>query len=111
MDADQGEEVAGLAVAGPEDLVVPVGVFPARGPRRVEPGQGRDEPGLQPLALLVEQLAGLVDVQLLDELPERAAEDQPGRDQADRQDAGPRSAIPWSNPRPLPWFGERSASL
>src|SRR5438045_739869 len=29
MDADQREQAAGLAVAGPEDLVVPVGVLPA----------------------------------------------------------------------------------
>ena len=32
--------------------------------------QGRDEPRLQPLALLVEQLAGAVDVHVLDDLPE-----------------------------------------
>ena len=73
MDADQGEEPAGLPVAGPEDLVVPVGVLPAEPLGGVDPAEGGEEAGLQPLALLAEQLAGVVDVQLLGELPERAA--------------------------------------
>src|SRR5439155_4929504 len=36
MDADQGEQAAGLAVAGPEDLVVPVRLLPAEPLDRVD---------------------------------------------------------------------------
>ena len=56
MDADQGEQRAALAVPGPEHLVVPVGVFPADAFNWVEPGEGGDEPGFQPLALHAEKL-------------------------------------------------------
>ena len=73
VDTDQGEQAAGLAVAGPEDLVVPVGVFPAEPLGGIDLAERPEEPGLQPFALLAEQLAGVVDVHLLGELAERAA--------------------------------------
>jgi hypothetical protein len=40
--------------------------------------QGRDEPRLQPFALLVEQLASMVDMHVLEDLPDGTPEDQPG---------------------------------
>ena len=77
VDADQGEQVPGLPVARPEDLVVPLGRLPPLALRRVGVAQGRDEPRLQPFALLVEQLARVVHVHVLDDLPEGTPEDQP----------------------------------
>ena len=69
--ADQGQEAAGLPVAGPEDLVVPLRVFPPRTFGGIDPAQGGHEPGLQPLALVVERFAGLVDVEIFEELSKR----------------------------------------
>ena len=68
---------------------MPLRLLPPRALGRIDPAQGRDEPGLQPLALLVEQLAGLVDVKILDELAERPLEQEQRRDKAERQDASP----------------------
>ena len=53
MDADQGQQVARLPVACPENFVVPVGRLPPLAFGGIEPGRGRDEAGFQPLALLV----------------------------------------------------------
>ena len=89
VDADQGEEVAGLPVACPEDLVVPVGLFPPRALDGIDPPEHGDEPGLQPLAVVVERLAGLVDVKVLEEEPEGPLQQEDRRDQADGQDASP----------------------
>src|SRR5512135_1157352 len=89
VDADQGEQAAGLAVAGPEDLVVPVRLLPADSLGRVDLGQRAQEPRLEPLALPAEQLAGAIDVQLLGELAHGAPYDDPGDDQAGGQDHHP----------------------
>ena len=84
VDADQGQEPPGLAVAGPEDLVVPVGVLPAEPLDRVDLRQRREEAGLEPLALLAERARGpgrlAVPRQTWRSGP---AEDQPRGDQAD----------------------------
>jgi len=89
VNADQGEKSPRLAVASPENLVVPVGRFPTFSERRVGLTERRDEPGFQPFAVLTKEKAGVIDVHIVNDLAERPAENQPGRKQANRQDAGP----------------------
>src|SRR3954471_11836731 len=48
VDADQREQPPGLAVAGPEDLVVPVGLLPAESLDGVELAEGGEELRLEP---------------------------------------------------------------
>ena len=65
VDADQGQEPAGLAVAGPEDLVVPVGVLPAEALGGTGLAQGVEEVGFEPLAPLAEQVPGMLGMHIL----------------------------------------------
>lgn len=87
VDSDQGEEATGLAVSRPVDLVVPVGLVPSQSFGGVEPGERRDEAGLEQLAMEPELLTRGVEVQFLDEQADRTPEDQPDDEQAYRKDA------------------------
>ena len=89
MNADQGQQVARLPVARPEDLVVPVGRIPFLSFDRVGHDEGRNEPGFQPLSLLMEQHTRVVDVDVLDDLAKWPPKDHPGYEPTKRQDAGP----------------------
>jgi hypothetical protein len=80
LDADQREQAPGLAVASPADVVLPVGVVPAGCFERIGPGEGAEEPGLQPLALLAELEAGLVEAEGVEEVTERPGRQEPARD-------------------------------
>lgn len=62
MDADQGVEPTRLAVASPDDLIVPVGFFPTQAFDRVGFAKTVQESDLKPLALNAELLAGLLDM-------------------------------------------------
>jgi hypothetical protein len=75
MDADQGQQATRLPVAGPEDLVVPVGLVPAEPFLGVGRRERLQEPRLQPLALLVEEVSGMVDVQPFERQAERPSQD------------------------------------
>ena len=73
VDLDEGEQSARLAVASPEDAVVPVGLVPAM---ELRPGlrsrKIADEPRLQPLALLSKKFTRVVNVDLFGELTYRS---------------------------------------
>lgn len=62
MDADQGVEPTRLAVASPDDLIVPVGFFPTQAFDRVNLTQAVQKANFEPLALNAELLAGLLDM-------------------------------------------------
>lgn len=89
MDADQGEESVGLAVACPEDFVVPVGVVPAEAFEGFVLGEGGEEMGFEPLALLAEEVAGLVDLEFFGELSNGAMEDVPAQDEGGGEECSP----------------------
>ena len=66
-----------------------MGRFPPFSKGRVGLAENRDEPGFQPLAMLTEEKAGVIDMHVFDDLAERPPQDQPGRDKANCQNAGP----------------------
>lgn len=82
VNADQGKEDATLTVSGPKDLIMPMGVFPADPFERIDLGQAGEEPGLKPLSLLSEKVAGVIDVHFFGEMPDGTTQDEPARDQA-----------------------------
>lgn len=84
MDADQGEQPASLPVACPEDFVVPMRLFPPQSLDGIDLAERSEKPGLEPLALLTEQVPRMVDVHFLGELPRRAAENEEEGDEAGR---------------------------
>jgi hypothetical protein len=79
VNADQGEQSAGLPVASPENVVVPVGRFPSFAETLIGLAEHSDEPGFKPLAVLVKQQAGVIDVDIFDDLAQRSPQDQPCR--------------------------------
>ena len=99
---------AGRAPRGPRRASGPI---PTAGPRSDRPGEGRNESGFQPFSLLVKRSAGVVDVHILDDLAERPPQDHPGHETHNRQDAGSRSAIPWSMPPPTSLNWQAISSL
>jgi hypothetical protein len=60
-DADKSQEATGVAVAGPEDLILPAGAFPAEALDGVEVVDGVEESGFQPFPLVAKLIAGLVE--------------------------------------------------
>jgi deoxyribonuclease-4 len=89
LNANQRQQPATPSVACPENFVVPVGVFPPLPFRHIDPAEGRDESRLQPLATLVKKCAGMVDMDVFENLEDRPAQDRPGRQSTRKQDAGP----------------------
>ena len=88
VNADQGQQVARLPVARPENLVVPLGPLPPLALGWINLAKGRDEAGFQPFSLLVKRCASVIDMDILDDLAERPPQDHPAHEHAQRQDAG-----------------------
>ena len=63
VDADEGEEAAVFAVAGPDDFVVPVGVVPSQAFDGVFLFEEAEEAGFEPLALEAELVTRFLDAQ------------------------------------------------
>lgn len=82
MHANQGQQAACLAVAGPENSIVPPGFFPPGSLKWFQSHQRGDEPSFQPFSLLMKRLAGLVDVEILDEESDRPLEEEECHEQA-----------------------------
>ncbi len=89
VNADQGQQSTGLPVTSPENIIVPVGRFPSLSERGVGLGDNRDESGFKPLAILAKEKPGVIDMHIFDDLAERPPQNQPGREEANCQDAGP----------------------
>ena len=77
VNPDQSQEYAGLAVAGPEYLVVPLRLFPTHALQRINLGQGVQESRLEPLALIAKELAGFDRAAFLEIKTERSADHDP----------------------------------
>ena len=89
MNAYQGQERPGLAVAGPQDLVMPVGVFPTNPLDRVDLRERSEEPGFEPFALEAKKFSSVVDMELFGELTNGSSQDEPADDDAGRNHASP----------------------
>lgn len=110
VDADQGQQLPRRPFSGPHDLIVPVGVFPADALQGIILGQRGEEASLQPFTLLAEQLAGPVEVDLLDDLPDWPPADQPEGDEADRKNPSPNDPPHCFGPG-SPWNPSVSAQI
>jgi hypothetical protein len=89
VNADQGEQAAGLPVTGPQNIVMPMARFPSLAKGRVGLTENRDKPGFKPLTMLVKEKPGVIDMHIFDDLANRPPQNQPGRQEANYQDAGP----------------------
>jgi len=88
VNANQREQSAGLPITSPENVVVPVGRVPSFANAPIGLAENRDEPRFKPLAMLVKEKPRVIDMHIFDNLAERPMQYQPGRDEANRQDAG-----------------------
>ena len=88
-NADQSEEAPALAISRPNDLVLPVGVFPAKAFDRIRPGQRGEKTRFEIFALPPELVAGKTGVACLEHRPHRPAEHKPGGKAANRQQTSP----------------------
>jgi hypothetical protein len=84
VDLDHRKEPARLAVASPEDLVMPVRIFPAEPFERIDPSQRSEKSCFKPLALLAKEQASVIDVNLFSEPPRGSSDNQPESDNARR---------------------------
>jgi len=89
VNADQGEQSAGLPVTSPQNVIVPVGRFPSLSERLVGLGEDRDKPGFKPFAMLAKEKPGVIAMHVFNDLADWPSQDQPGRQEANCQDAGP----------------------
>lgn len=89
VNANQGEQSPRLPVTRPKNIVVPMSRFPSLAEAGIGLAENRDKSGLQPLAMLMKQNPGVVDMHVFDDLAQRPSQNQPPRDKANRQDAGP----------------------
>lgn len=111
MDADEGEEMTSLAIAGPQNLVMPLRILPAQAFFTVEPGEAGDELRLEVLATVSERFPGLVDVQVFEKHSQWSMQDAPRGNDAEGKDAGPDQPSHVKNPRPWPWTGRQDDAL
>jgi deoxyribonuclease-4 len=88
LNADQREQAPCLPVTSPENIVLPMCRFPSLSQDGIGLADDRDKPGFQPLAMLMKQQPGVIDVHVFDEMAKRPPQNQPSRDEANPQDAG-----------------------
>jgi len=66
-----------------------MGRFPSLSKHRFGLAENRDKPGFKPLAMLAKEKPGVIDMHIFDDLTEWPPQNQPGREEANCQDAGP----------------------
>jgi hypothetical protein len=110
FDAYQSQQPARSLIAGPADLVLPVGVFPSLSLVRIEPAEGAQESRLEPLSLTAEPAAGAVEPGVDDGTRNRPGGDDPDRGRDERGDCRPEDdSGSRHRPEPLPAVGRLSA--
>ena len=93
VDADQGQKMARLPVSGPENLIMPVGVFPLDAFFEIDAGEVGYESSLKMFPLTTKQLARLVDVEIFEKEPQRTVQNAPCH-----EDTEGRTPAPISHP-------------